>query len=81
STTALRCDRGPVTEPALEEITVNLDGRRITTRQTKSGAIVGDEAALPTRTILSPGTLIGHGTVVYPRDHIGGFLPAGSRVR
>lgn len=81
STTGLRCDRGPVTEPAIDEITVNLDGQRITTGQTKFGAVVGDEVALPAGTVLSPGTLIGPGTVVYPRDHIGGFLPAGSRVR
>lgn len=81
STTGLRCDRGPVAEPAIEEITVNLDGQRITTGQTKFGAIVGDEVALPAGTVLSPGTLIGPGTVVYPRDHIGGFLPAGSRIR
>ncbi|MEV8038417.1 hypothetical protein [Streptomyces sp. NPDC086182] len=46
-----------------------------------AGAIVGDEVALPAGTVLSPGTLIGPGTVVYPRNHIGGFLPAGSRVR
>ncbi|OLO25927.1 hypothetical protein PZ61_0236635 [Streptomyces sp. MNU77] len=81
STTGLRCDRGPVAEPALEEITVNLDGQRIPTGQTKFGAVIGDEVALPAGTVLSPGTLIGPGTVVYPRDHIGGFLPAGSRVR
>lgn len=81
STTGLRCDRGPVAEPAIEEITVNLDGQRISTGQTKFGAVIGDEVALPAGTVLSPGTLIGPGTVVYPRDHLGGFLPAGSRVR
>lgn len=81
STTGLRCDHGPVAEPAIEEITVNLDGRRISTGQTKFGAIIGDEVALPAGTVLSPGTLIGPGTAIYPRDHIGGFLPAGSRVR
>jgi bifunctional UDP-N-acetylglucosamine pyrophosphorylase/glucosamine-1-phosphate N-acetyltransferase len=81
STTGLRCDRGPIAEPAIEEITVNLDGQRITTGQTKFGAIIGDKVALPAGTVLSPGTLIGPGTVIYPRDHIGGFLPAGSRVR
>ncbi|MEV6863107.1 hypothetical protein AB0M44_19155 [Streptosporangium subroseum] len=81
STTGLRCDRGPVTEPATEEIAVNLDGRRIGTGQTKFGAVIGDEVALPAGTILTPGTLIGSGTVVYPRGHIGGFLPSGSRVR
>ncbi|MFM9607575.1 hypothetical protein DF268_45130 [Streptomyces sp. V2] len=81
STTGLRCDRGPVAEPAIEEITVNLDGQRIPTGQTKFGAVVGDEVALPAGTVLSPGTLIGPGTVIYPRNHIGGFLPSGSRVR
>jgi bifunctional UDP-N-acetylglucosamine pyrophosphorylase/glucosamine-1-phosphate N-acetyltransferase len=81
STTGLRCDRGPVAEPAIEEITVTLDGQRISTGQTKFGAVVGDEVVLPAGSVLSPGTLIGPGTVIHPRDHIGGFLPAGSRVR
>ncbi|MFH9426209.1 hypothetical protein [Streptomyces sp. NPDC017529] len=81
STTALRCDRGPVAEPALDEITVTLDGQRIGTGQTKFGAVIGDEVALPAGTVLAPGTLIGPGTVLYPRDHTGGFLPAGSRIR
>ncbi len=81
STTGLRCDRGPVTEPAIKEIAVNLDGHWISTRQTKFGAVIGDDVALPAGTVLAPGTLIGPGTVIYPRDHIGGFLAAGSRVR
>ncbi|MGW5689025.1 hypothetical protein [Nonomuraea sp. NPDC003754] len=81
STTALRCDRGPVAEPATEEITVTLDGQRIGTGQTKFGAVIGDDVALPAGTVLSPGTLIGPGTVLYPRDHVGGFLASGSRVR
>ncbi|WP_066932772.1 hypothetical protein [Microtetraspora fusca] len=81
STTGLRCDRGPVAEPATEEITITLDGQRIGTRQTKFGAVIGDGVALPAGTVLSPGTLIGPGTVIYPRDHVGGFLPAGARVR
>ncbi|MEU6710025.1 hypothetical protein ABZ897_00985 [Nonomuraea sp. NPDC046802] len=81
STTALRCDRGPVAEPATEEITVTLNGQRIGTGQTKFGAVIGDDVALPAGTVLSPGTLIGPGTVLYPRDHVGGFLATDSRVR
>ncbi|MCJ1678519.1 hypothetical protein MTF65_14410 [Streptomyces sp. APSN-46.1] len=81
STTGLRCDGGPVAEPAIEEITINLGGRRIGTGQTKFGAVIGDEVALPAGTTLSPGTLIGPGTSLYPRNQIGGFLPAGSRAR
>ncbi|MER5969511.1 hypothetical protein ABT112_07205 [Streptomyces sp. NPDC002055] len=80
STTGLRCD-GPVVEPAVTEVTVTLDGQRIGTGQTKMGAVIGDGVALPAGTVLSPGTLIGPGTVIYPRGHIGGVLPAGSRVR
>lgn len=81
STTALRCDRGPVTEPATDEITIILDGQRIATGQTKFGAVIGDGVTLPAATVLSPGTLIGPGTLLYPRQQVGGFLPAGSRVR
>ncbi|MEW2621206.1 hypothetical protein [Streptomyces sp. NPDC048106] len=80
STTGLRCT-GPVTEPAVEEISITLDGQRIRTGQTKLGAVVGDGVALPAGTILSPGTLIGPGTVIYPRNQVGGVLPSGSRVR
>ncbi|WP_404815591.1 hypothetical protein [Streptomyces thermolineatus] len=81
STTGLRCDRGPVPEPAIEEITVSLGDRRVSTGQTKFGAVIGDEVTLPAGTFLSPGTLIGPRTVVYPRHHIGGVLPSDSRVR
>ncbi|WDV56654.1 hypothetical protein PV963_43270 [Streptomyces coeruleorubidus] len=80
STTGLRCT-GPVIEPAMEEITVLIDGKRIRTGQTKLGAIIGDRVALPAGTVLAPGTLIGPGTVIYPRNQVGGVLPAGSRVR
>ncbi|MCK8680162.1 hypothetical protein [Streptomyces lichenis] len=81
STTGLRCDAGPVAEPAIEEITVRLDGHRVGTGQTKFGAVIGDEVVLPAGTALAPGTLIGPGSVVYPRNQLGGTLPAGSRVR
>ncbi|NSC21255.1 hypothetical protein FM076_08550 [Streptomyces albus subsp. chlorinus] len=81
TTTGLRCDGGPVTEPATKPIEVTLDGRRINTGQTKFGAMIGDGVALPAGTVLAPGTLIGPGTVIYPRTLVGGVLPTGSRVR
>lgn len=71
----------PVREPATEEIMITLDGRRISTGQTKFGAVIGDEVGLPAATVLSPGTLIGPGTVIRPHTHVGGVLPAGSSVR
>jgi bifunctional UDP-N-acetylglucosamine pyrophosphorylase/glucosamine-1-phosphate N-acetyltransferase len=81
STTGMRNSTGPVREPATEEVTVTLNGKRMSTGQTKFGAVIGDEVGLPAATVLSPGTLIGPGTVIYPHTHIGGILPAGSRVR
>lgn len=81
STTGMRNTTGPVREPATDEITITLDGHRISTGQTKFGAVIGDEVGLPAATVLCPGTLIGPGTVIYPHTHIGGVLPAGSSVR
>ncbi|WP_042391098.1 hypothetical protein [Streptacidiphilus melanogenes] len=81
STTGMRNTVGPVREPAVDEVTITLDDNRIGTGQTKFGAVIGDEVGLPAATVLSPGTLIGPGSVIYPHTHIGGILPAGSRVR
>lgn len=81
STTALLTGEGPVTEPATREITVTLGGRKYGTGQTKFGAVIGDGVTLCAGTVLCPGTLIGPGTVIYPRTQLGGFMPAGSRVR
>ncbi|MYQ45537.1 hypothetical protein GTW40_10765 [Streptomyces sp. SID4985] len=81
STTGLLTNDGPVTEPAVKEIVVTLDGRKYPTGQTKFGAVIGDGVTLSAGTVLCPGTLIGPRTVIYPRTQLGGFMPAGSRVR
>ncbi|MBP0932522.1 hypothetical protein J0X20_02640 [Streptomyces sp. KCTC 0041BP] len=81
STTGLLTSEGPVTEPAVKEIFVTLRGQKYATGQTKFGAVIGDGVTLSAGTVLCPGTLIGPGTVIYPRTQLGGFMPAGSRVR
>ncbi|MFF7966792.1 hypothetical protein ACFZC3_15675 [Streptomyces sp. NPDC007903] len=81
STTGLITSGGPVTEPAVKEIVVTLDNRKYGTGQTKFGAVIGDGVTLSAGTVLCPGTLIGPRTVIYPRTQLGGFMPAGSRVR
>ncbi|MCX5078920.1 hypothetical protein OG321_41710 [Streptomyces sp. NBC_00424] len=81
STTGLLASEGPVTEPAVKEIAVTLGGRKYGTGQTKFGAVIGDGVTLCAGTVLCPGTLIGPRTVIYPRTQLGGFMPAGSRVR
>ncbi|MFJ8045564.1 hypothetical protein ACIRBX_34160 [Kitasatospora sp. NPDC096147] len=81
STTGLRITSGPVTEPAVEEICVRLDGRRLATGQTKFGAVIGDGVVVPAGTVLQPGTLVGAHSLLHPRTQVGGFLPAGSQGR
>jgi bifunctional UDP-N-acetylglucosamine pyrophosphorylase/glucosamine-1-phosphate N-acetyltransferase len=82
STTGLRVDAGPVTEPATVTITARLDGHRINTGYSKFGAVVGDGVAIPAGTILQPATLIGPGSTIYPKgNQVGGFVPAGSQAR
>jgi len=80
TTTGMRVT-GPVVEPATAEITLVLDETRIGTGQTKFGAVIGDDVALPAGTVLSPATLIGPRAVLFPRHHVGGVLPRGSRIR
>ncbi|WP_351237632.1 hypothetical protein [Streptomyces sp. NPDC002133] len=80
-TTGLRIDGGRVTEPATKEISVFVGGGRVGTGQTKFGAVIADNLAVPAGTVFQPGTLIGPGTILYPRGQIGGFFPAGSHVR
>lgn len=77
---ALKVDR-PVVEPAVEEITVTIGGRRVGTGQTKFGAVLGDRVQLPALTSIAPGTLIGPDVTLYPTDQLGGLYPSDARVR
>jgi UDP-N-acetylglucosamine diphosphorylase / glucose-1-phosphate thymidylyltransferase / UDP-N-acetylgalactosamine diphosphorylase / glucosamine-1-phosphate N-acetyltransferase / galactosamine-1-phosphate N-acetyltransferase len=79
-TANLRVDR-VVTEPATQEISVLVDGRRIPTGQTKFGAVIGDRTRIPALLSLAPGTLLGAGTVIFPRTQIGGTFPAHTELR
>lgn len=81
STTGLLTDGGPVVEPAVREIAVRIDGRRVGSGQTKFGAVLGDDVTVSAGTVLSPGTLLGPRSYLYPRTQVGGFVPAGSQVR
>jgi NDP-sugar pyrophosphorylase family protein len=79
-TANLRVDR-EVTEPATEEVVLRLSGRTIPTGQTKFGSVIGDRTRIAALLTLAPGTLLGPGTVVYPRIQIGGVVPANAEVR
>jgi len=57
------------------------DGRPIATGLRKFGAIIGDHAEIGCNSVLSPGSLIGRGTVLYPGSQWRGVAPEGSIVK
>lgn len=60
------------------EITVaGADGKPFGTGLKKFGAIVGDRAEIGCNSVLSPGSLIGRDTIVYPGTQWRGVLPEG----
>jgi acetyltransferase-like isoleucine patch superfamily enzyme len=56
-------------------ISVHGNGDRISTGLRKFGAIVGDQAEIGCNSVLSPGSLIGRQSVVYPGSQWRGYLP------
>ncbi|MDD5350777.1 MAG: UDP-N-acetylglucosamine diphosphorylase [Chthoniobacteraceae bacterium] len=57
------------------------DGQLIATGLRKFGAILGDYAEVGCNSVLSPGSLIGRGTVLYPGSQWRGVAPEGSIVK
>jgi len=66
----VRLDRQP--------IQLHINGEMFQTGLRKFGAIVGDQAEIGCNSVLSPGTLIGRRSLIYPLTHFGGILPADS---
>lgn len=62
----LRLDRG--------EISVRYREDKIPTGLRKFGAVVGDKAEIGCNSVISPGSLIGRGSLIYPLTHFSGVL-------
>ncbi len=58
------------------EVTVKTDDDVVPTGLRKFGAIIGDHAEIGCNSVISPGTLIGRRSIVYPLTHFGGVLGA-----
>jgi NDP-sugar pyrophosphorylase family protein len=65
----VRLDKGPVKISSSEG--------PINTGLRKFGALVGDHAEIGCNSVLSPGSLIGHHSVIYPGSQWRGYLPSG----
>jgi NDP-sugar pyrophosphorylase family protein len=69
-----RLDHRPITIPLP-------DGRKIETGLEKFGAIVGDHVDVGCNTTVSPGSLLGRNSVIYPNCHWRGILDANCVVK
>jgi len=58
-------------------VSVEFAGQRLDTGLRKFGALVGDQAEIGCNAVLSPGSIIGRGSVVYPNTHWRGVLEPG----
>jgi bifunctional UDP-N-acetylglucosamine pyrophosphorylase / glucosamine-1-phosphate N-acetyltransferase len=57
-----------------KEISVPHAGTIIATGLRKFGAIIGDRVEIGSNSAISPGSLIGRGSLIYPLTHFGGVL-------
>ena len=57
-----------------QEISVRYHEARIATGLRKFGAIVGDKAEIGCNTVISPGSIIGRCSLIYPLTHFSGVL-------
>jgi UDP-N-acetylglucosamine diphosphorylase / glucose-1-phosphate thymidylyltransferase / UDP-N-acetylgalactosamine diphosphorylase / glucosamine-1-phosphate N-acetyltransferase / galactosamine-1-phosphate N-acetyltransferase len=62
----VRLDRG--------EVSVRYEANKILTGLKKFGAIVGDQAEIGCNSVISPGSLIGRRSLIYPLTHFSGIL-------
>ena len=58
------------------EVTVKTDTDVIPTSLRKFGAIVGDYAEIGCNSVISPGSIIGRRSIIYPLTHFSGVLEA-----
>jgi NDP-sugar pyrophosphorylase family protein len=64
-----------------ENITVEIDGAPFDTGLRKFGALLGDHSEIGCNSVLSPGSIIGRASVIYPSVAWRGFLPDGKIVK
>jgi NDP-sugar pyrophosphorylase family protein len=61
-----------------KEISIRTESQSIPTGLRKFGAIVGDRAEIGCNTVISPGSIIGRNSLIYPLTHFGGILAENS---
>lgn len=64
-----------------KEVTVKAESQLISTGLRKFGAIVGDFVEIGCNAVVSPGSLIGRRSLIYPLTHVSGVVPENSIVK
>jgi UDP-N-acetylglucosamine diphosphorylase / glucose-1-phosphate thymidylyltransferase / UDP-N-acetylgalactosamine diphosphorylase / glucosamine-1-phosphate N-acetyltransferase / galactosamine-1-phosphate N-acetyltransferase len=64
-----------------DTVTVEVDGKPFDTGLRKFGALIGDHVEIGCNAVLSPGSIIGRGAVIYPNVSWRGILPANMIVK
>jgi len=59
-----------------KEISIRYEGTAIATGLRKFGAIIGDRVEIGCNSVISPGSLIGRESMIYPLTHFSGVLAA-----
>jgi bifunctional N-acetylglucosamine-1-phosphate-uridyltransferase/glucosamine-1-phosphate-acetyltransferase GlmU-like protein len=63
------------------EVTVAVDGGFVPTGLKKFGALIGDRAEIGCNTVLSPGSIVGRDTIIYPGTQWRGVVEANHIVK
>lgn len=61
-----------------KEVTIRMDDHLVPTGLWKFGAIIGDHVEIGCNSVVSPGSIIGRNSLIYPVTHFSGVLPADS---
>ena len=62
-------------------VTLTIDSKKIKTSRKKIGALVGDKVEIGCNTVLTPGSIIGKNTTIYPLVMVRGEIPENKIVK
>ena len=62
-------------------VTLTINSEKIKTNRKKIGALVGDKAEIGCNTVLTPGSIIGKNTTIYPLVMVRGEIPENKIVK
>lgn len=65
----------------IAEIKIEFQGKKIDTKLSKLGSMIGDNVKIGSNSVLNPGTIVGKNSVIYPLSLIRGTIPSNKIVK